>query len=334
MSVLLLHFACLFSLFEAPRTFRAFGVRLLPAVVFDLVVALLFLVDVRHRSNALLVGFWGRHFVSTASIPGFVHSIYTKVWPALQEALPSPLQSFAILAFPGLAAIAIRRWRLAVFLAFYMLEILVLSRLHYVPLGGRTEAFAIPAVVLMIVAAFDLAPLAAPKRVAVHCSLAACLMVIAIRNPFPSRYFAVDDAFTIDELEQLAGEHGAVLVYPWASWLVAYYSSWPYELQASRDWMCGFQPRFTRANTEVLDPSSSHLGPQLSNLLDGLGFSAVYYVAIRENARLPRKLIFSELARRGFEGRRLRRCRKSVLFAFRRQVETESDDVRPATSSE
>src|SRR5262249_10934636 len=151
-----------------------------------------------------------------------------------------------------LAAIAMRRPSLGVFFALYLLEILVLSRLYYVPLGARTAAFAIPVLVLLTFAAIDLAPRSMPGRKSLHCALAAGAIVFAIYDPFRSRYFAVDDAFTVERLAKTADKDDAVLVYPWASWLVAYYSNWPYRLQPSGAWICNFQPHFTRPNTLVL----------------------------------------------------------------------------------
>ena len=256
--------------------------------------------------------------MSTASTARAIHFLKTRGWTALREALPKPIRGFALLAFPGFAAIAMRRPRLGVFIALYLLEILVLSRLHYVPLGGRTEAFAVPVFVLLIFAAFDLAPRSVPGRMVLHGALAAVAIVFAVRHPFPSRYYDVDDAFTVERLAKTAGQDDAVLVYPWASWLVAYYSDWPYRLEPSGDWTCNFQPHFERPNTLVLEPRNDQLSQQLTDFLDGQRFSTVFYAETRENHGLPRSSIFAELGRRGYEGRLSIRSRKSELHSFRR----------------
>jgi len=112
---------------------------------------------------------------------------------------------------------------------------------------------------------------------------AAAAIVFAVRDPLPSRYYDVDDAFTVEELARVARQDDAVLVYPWASWLVAYYSNWPYQLQRSDDWMCDFLPQFTRANTQILEVRPRRLDRQLAGLLGGREFSNVFYIATREN---------------------------------------------------
>jgi hypothetical protein len=190
--------------------------------------------------------------------------------------------------------------------------------LHYVPLGSRTVAFAIPVFVLLTFAGIDLVPRSMPGRKAIHGALAAAAIAFAICSPFRSRYFGVDDAFTVERLAKAADENDAVLVYPWASWLVAYYSEWPYTLQRSGDWICNFQPRFTRPNTLVLKPHKDRLSRQLGHLLDDQQFSTVFYTETRENPQLPRNDIFADLERRGYEGKLLVRSRKASLYAFRR----------------
>jgi hypothetical protein len=330
-SFLLVHLVCLFALVDAPRNLRAFGMRLMPVIVFDLVLLVWFQLDVRHRSNPLLVDYWRTYFMSTASTAGAIDFLTTKGWTALREALPDPVRGFALLALPGFAAIAMRRPKLGLFLALYLLEILVLSRLHYVPLGGRTEAFAIPVFVVLMFAAFDLAPRSVPGRKVLHCALAAVGIIFAVRHPFPSRYYDVDDAFTVEELAKSAGLNDAVLVYPWASWLVAYYSDWPYELRRSDEWVCNFQPEFKRPNTLVLEPRNQQLSRQLTAFLDGQQFSTVFYAETRNNPRLPRSSIFTELGRSGYGGRLLIRSRKSELYSFRRRSSSPQrliDDLR------
>jgi hypothetical protein len=318
-SFLLVHLLCLFALADARRDLRALGARLLPVVLFDLVLLAWFELDVRYRSNPLLIDFWVGHFMRSASPVGVLHFFAKQGWAVLQEALPEPVRGCALLAVPGLAAIAVRRARLGLFFALYLLEILILSRLHYVPLGARTEAFAIPVFLVLMLAAFDLAPRTLRGRRALHGTLAVATMVLAVRDPFPSRYYDVDDAFTVEELARAAGQDNAVLVYPWASWLVAYYSDWPYELHRSDDWVCNFLPQFTRANTQILEVRPRRLDQQLADFLGGREFSTVFYIATRENHRLRESRIFAELDRRGYEGKLLVRSRKSVLYVFDRQ---------------
>ena len=324
-SFLLAHVACLFALIDSERDIRAFGARLLPVIVFDVVTLVWFEIDVRHRSNPLLVDYWRRHFMSTASTGGAIQFLKTNGWTALREALPDPIGGFALLALPGFTAIAMRRPRLGVFLVLYLVEIIVLSRLHYVPLGGRTEAFAIPVFVVLILACIDLAPRFMPGRGVLHCALAIAAMVFAVRHPFPSRYFRVDDAFTVERLRKSAGPSDAVLVYPWASWLVAYYADWPYELRPSSEWVCNFRPEFRRPLTLVLELERRHLlSRQLTESLDGQQVSTVFYAETRENRRLSRSSIFAELDRMGYEGRLLIRSRKSCLYSFHRRSASNS----------
>jgi hypothetical protein len=317
-SFLLVHLLCLYSLTDARRNLRALGARLLPAIAFDLILLVWFELDVRGRSNPLLQEFWSRYFLRTASPGRAVHFLMTRGWDALREALPEPIQEFSLLALPGLAAIAMRHARLGVFLALYLLEILTLSRLHYVPLGARTESFAIPVFVLLIFAAFDLVPRSIPGRRVLHGALATAAIVFAVRDPFPSRYYDVDDAFTVEELAKLAGPDDAVLVYPSASWLVAYYSGWPYDLHLTDDWASGFQPWFRLAHVLVLTTHTNQIAETRPSFFDRRRFSKIFYIATRLKYRaLPKSRVFAELSQRGYQGRLLLRSEKSVLYVFR-----------------
>jgi hypothetical protein len=238
---------------------------------FNLLLAVVYIVVFRHRSDPALRAWWSDGFAPAASLVDLVRFLRTTGWTAIQEALPAPLAALAPLAGIGLAALVISpRWRwFGLFLALVFAGAIAASMLQIYPIGigtrARVSIYTYPLTTVLVAVGFDALirwlPIRAPARAA-----AAIAVVFCVARVTPPAYPKLDQVQLVRALESSATPDDAIVLNTPGASLAGYYTSWPISAQADQS-PYGFAVRIERPRTLTLPRAAEEGGPGLE-LLD------------------------------------------------------------------
>ncbi len=261
---------------------------------FALSVALLYTFLLSGQANSQMQRYWAGFFLPFGSPLGMLSFLDKQGIDVLVGALPNvvsllPRALLRLLA-AGLmgALVGLVRVPRTRFVGLWMLLLglgaLAASGLRLYPVGaGRTDTYLHPVTLLLVVLGADLAisrlrkPIFAPV-----CAGAACLLASAF--PPPTGYWPpVEHAETVERLKRERQAGASIILYPHASFAVAYYSGWPIECRPWPEYAHGFRISFPEGQASAL-PAYADLNSRSEDLRDALrqqlesaGKRVVYY---------------------------------------------------------
>jgi hypothetical protein len=232
---------------------EARGAAFASLLIYAVIVGVWFLGFLGVSHNAALHEFWQAHFVPVdqgpvvaikalaRNIGAFLASLVMA--PAsLPKEIPAVL--LACLVGPG-AVLAVRRFRARSLLLLAPLGIaVVLAMAERVPLGGgRTDLYLAPLVVLLAVLPIETLVRRFGASHGRRFALGASAFLVAVAIPFGRAAYPVEDMQRLTvTLERHAAPEDAIVVYPQATYMVAYYGSGRVSIRPDELSMTGFTP--------------------------------------------------------------------------------------------
>ena len=186
-----------------------------------------------------------------------------------------------------------------VILGFYSARI-VASALWVYPLGyDRVEIFTFPVAIYLFAASVHAATASFAKPALPRLGVAAVFVWFAIVHPVSAWYFDVAHRPLVQYLSAAARPHDGIVLSEGATYLTAFYGSWPVALSAAENTTQGSEVRLVRDRTLHLPLSGPRRQARLvQQFLDNVRPDRVWYVAFRTRGR-ARKMRWL----RRFEGR-------------------------------
>ena len=240
------------------------------AAGFDGLLAAMYLVVYRHRSNPGLRSYWLDGFAPTSSLADLSRFLATTGWTAIRDALPGPLAWLAALAAVGLVALAWstrQRW-FVLFVVTCYAGVLAASMLQVYPIGigskARVSIFAYPLMPALVAVGIGALTRWMPRARVSNAAAAVAVAMVAAGVP-PPVYPPLELSRLARALESRAEPTDAVVVNTAAAALAGYYATWPITLYEDQS-PYGFTVRFPRPRTLTLPRLAEEGGPGLEML--------------------------------------------------------------------
>jgi hypothetical protein len=260
------------------------------AAAAALVLATLYVADIRHRPNAALETYWKGYFLPLSSAVEAFRVLTSKGWNFVSDAFPifgkSAGAALALIGFVALWRDRPLRW-FAILVTLFFPSLLAANALHLYPLGSpRLDLFAAP--VMLALAVLGVHAITRRLRLAniVNIGIAGALVGACLVRPVRPEYPPdVDDARLIALMASSAQPDDAIILHPAGDAAAAYYGPWPIRLSP--------QPLSPRGlNYEVIRPhllrASFHAveaHADVTQLLSERPYPRVWYFAYRVRAR-------------------------------------------------
>ena len=237
---------------------------------FDLLLAVIYVVILRGRSNPALQAWWNDSFAPSTSLADLARFLSITGWTAIREALPETLASLAPLAGVGLAALVIsprRRW-FGLFVALVCVGAIAASMLRIYPIGIGTKArvtiYAYPITTALVAVGFDALTRWLPIRALLRAAAAVAVVWGVARVP-PPAYPKLDQIQLVRELESSATPDDAIVLNTPGASLAGYYMSWPITTRPDQS-SYGFAVQIERPRTLTLPRAAEEGEPGLDVL--------------------------------------------------------------------
>ena len=285
------------------RDGRCMRVTLFGAAVYDAMVfaAYLFL---RSRSSPAMRAEFVDHFMPIESVGQALVFLADNGRHLAELSLPGWGTVWMPVFGLGLAWLLSRRatrFLGLVILGFYSARI-VASALWVYPLGyDRVEIFTFPVAICLFAASVHAATASFAKPALARLVVAAVFVWFAIVHPVSARYFDVAHKPLVQYLSAAARPNDAIVLSEGATYLTAFYGSWPVAMSAAEDTSQGSEVRLVRDRTLHL-PNS---GPQrqarlVKQFLDTVRSDRLWYVAFRTRGRARENVVVTAIRGAGY----------------------------------
>ena len=173
-----------------------------------------------------------------------------------------------------------------VILGFYSARVLA-SALWIYPLGtNRLDVFTLPVAICIFVAGIQAATAAFSKPALPRLLATVVVVWFAVVRPVNARYFNTADSPLVDYLSAAARVEDAVVLSEGATYLTAFYGSWPVVLTAQASASHGNAVKLVRDRTLHLPMSGpSRQARSVTQFLNVVGPNRIWYVAYRTRGR-------------------------------------------------
>ena len=275
-----------------------FGAAMYNAMVF---AAYLFL---RNRSSPAMRAEFVDHFMPIESVGQALAFLADNGQRLAEMSLPGWGTVWIPLFGLGLAWLLSRqatRFLGLVILGFYSARI-VASALWVYPLGyDRVEIFTFPVAICLFAASVHAATASFAKPALARLVVAAVFVWFAIVHPVGARYFDVAHRPLVQYLSAAARPHDGIVLSEGATYLTAFYGSWPVALSAAEDTTQGSEVRLVRDRTLHLPLR----GPQgqarlVQQFLETVRPDRVWYVAFRTRGRARHDAVLAAMRGAGY----------------------------------
>ena len=188
-----------------------------------------------------------------------------------------------------------------VILGFYSARI-VASALWVYPLGyDRVEIFTFPVAICLFAASVHAATAAFAKPALARLGVAAVFVWFAIVHPVSASYFDVAHRPLVQYLSAAARPHDGIVLSEGATFLTAFYGSWPVAFSAAENTTQGSEVRLVRDRTLHLPLR----GPQgqarlVQQFLETVRPDRVWYVAFRTRGRARHDAVLAAIRAAGY----------------------------------
>ena len=188
-----------------------------------------------------------------------------------------------------------------VILGFYSARI-VASALWVYPLGyDRVEIFTFPVGICLFAASVHAATASFAKPALARLVVAAVFVWFAIVHPVSARYFNEPHRPLVQYLSAAARPHDAIVLSEGATYLTAFYGSWPVAFSAAEDTTQGSEVRLVRDRTLHLPMSGAQRQARLvKQLLDTVRSDRLWYVAFRTRGRARENAVVAAIQEAGY----------------------------------
>lgn len=304
LSLALVHIGALTPGSNAANRGRWSTRRWATVVAFDVLLAVIYLVVLRSRSNPALRVWWTDSFVPVTSLTALLDFLRTTGWTAVREALPPPCMALAPLAAVGLAALVVSptRRRFGAFVAVVYAGAIAASMLQIYPIGigskARVSIYSYAMTTMLVGVGFDALTRWMPLRGLARAA-AAVGVVVCVTRVAPPAYPRLNQAELARTLESSAAPGDAIVLNTPAASLAGYYASWPIGTDADGS-SYGFAVRIRRPGTLTLPRLSEEGGPGidvLERFIDTERPATVFFFSTRRGTNTVEAAIRS----RGFE---------------------------------
>lgn len=298
---------------------RSRAVRILSATAaYDLAVLTCYFL-LRSRSNETLRGGrLGDGFMPLDSLSGAGSFLATNGQRLLEMG-----QSELWLPFIGLGClwlVARRPWRaLGLIVVGFYAAFLLASALEVYPLGtGRSDIFAFPVGILCLASGVHVVTAALPAARLFRLAVAALAVAAALVWSPTADYGenVRDDVHLVEALAANERPDEGVIMTRAASFLVAFYGQWSFEVAADDQAINATQVRIDRANTLHLPPGEDRIAEPKDHLvqrfLQTFSGRRVWFVAYREATAWQE--VTEVLERSGYGVDEMLRTRRGTLF--------------------
>jgi hypothetical protein len=261
--VVFVHLAAFITLFSVMRARPRDSTPLVRGalygcLLFDYVAFAVLWVALRGGESRAIVHYWQKFYLPLDSLGDAWAFLVSKGVVIFADSVPGvPPRAIVVLAAVGwVALVASRRTRdVAVGIAALFSALLVASALHLYPAGGvRTDLFTHPLSALL--AATCLHAFASLRPSAGNVARA-LLLVIACAGVFAMSARAIypraGDREVVEHAAATIGSNETMFIYPWSSWAVALYATWPVTLRAAPSSTNGFYAFPLRERSVLLD---------------------------------------------------------------------------------
>ena len=299
-----------------------FGTAMYNAMVF---AAYLFL---RNRSSPAMRAEFVDHFMPIESIGQALAFLADNGQRLAEMSLPGWGTVWIPLFGLGLAWLLSRRatrFLGLVIVGFYSARI-VASALWVYPLGyDRVEIFTFPVAICLFAASVHAATASFAKPALPRLAVAAVFVWFAIVHPVSAWYFDVAHRPLVQYLSAAARPHDAIVLSEGATYLTAFYGSWPVAFSAAENTTQGSEVRLVRDRTLHLPMS----GPQrqarlVQQFLETVRPDRVWYMAFRTRGRAREDAVVATIRGAGYavnESLRVSNGRLHLGFLLDRKLE-------------
>lgn len=294
------------SIVRVRRNGESVRLPVFAAIAFNAAFATYAVGLVLPRAQPGLVSYWDGYYMP-AAWPDCLEFLDTRGLAAVEGALPARATVLVWLAPLGLVALALqsRTRRVALLIAASMGAILVLSVLERYPIGGgRTDVYSFSLTLACVVAGGHALVRFVPRGRWLAGGIAVAALVLAVLRAPGERYFQLDQSrlARLFEVNALPGD--GLVVYPTASYLVAFYTRLPVAPRFASD-QPQWQMVLTQPNGLTLpfdDPA--HGRRLLASFLERGRHQRVLYISARVSEAYPEADLIRAIEAAGFRERR------------------------------
>ena len=256
------------------------------------------------RSSPAMRANWADHFMPIESVSQALIFLSDNGQHLAELSLPGWSMAWIPVFGLGLAWLLSRRatrFLGLVILGFYSARI-VASALWVYPLGiDRVEIFTFPVAICLFAASVQAATAAFAKPALARLVVAAVFVWFAVVGPVNARYFNAADRPLVQHLSATARPHDAIVLSEGATYLTAFYGSWPVAFTATEDTSQGNEVRLVRDRTLHLSMSGPRRQARLvKRFLDTAESNRVWYVAFRTRGRARQDAVLAAIQGAGY----------------------------------
>jgi hypothetical protein len=268
---------------------------LMVAALFDAAVIAVYALVMRAQANTAVNLFWTPFYLPTDSLASMWEFLRTHAWFAVGGAFLPELRWMGLLVLPSLIVLLSgrdTRWH-GLFTLTLAAGLLTASALRLYPLGtGRTDIFLYPLVIVMVCHCLHV--LTSWRWIA---GFAGRALVIASAAAVAylggaSTYVPNNDAELVRRFEAMYQPGDGLLLHPYASVAVGYYTTWPIRVRAGGS-MWGFHPELVHEDSlslfprEGFDDDPALLGPDMQEFLRE-DFKRILFIGTHLSGRVDR----------------------------------------------
>ena len=299
------------------------------ALVFNLVLGIVFLLIVSGRSNANVTGYWAASFLPLDSGVAAWQFLSTRGLGAIRNALPTALASGVPLVGVGLVWLMVKppwRW-FGVFVLLVYVAAIVASGLHLYPISGgrpdrpalaRTDLFSYPLTVMLFTLGIGALTSWLPRRALANFPLCVLALALVAVRPAPASYFPLDHSNFVRLMDSFEEDTDGVVLWSAARFLGGYYSSWPIRAVARADLNNELEIHLERPHSLTLPTVGEATASALEAFISEGQFRRIIYLTTRARAG-QQDPVFSVLARNGYrEAQRWSSTVRTQLIVYQR----------------